>query len=118
MIFFPIIELVDRISIAKLKFDKTGANQAELDFYTRQLESYDLNLIANEMSELYEIHKCIWNLESELKSGLEHQLDLAEIGRRAIEIRNYNNKRVMLKNVMAEKIGCTVREIKKNHISE
>lgn len=118
MIFFPIIELVDRFSIAKLKFVKTGANQAELDFYTQQLESYDLDLIANEMSELYEIHKCIWQLESELKSGLEHQLELAEIGRRAIDIRNHNNKRVMLKNVMAEKIGCTVREIKQNHISE
>ena len=32
-IIFPVIELVDRYSIAKLKFDKTGANAAELEFY-------------------------------------------------------------------------------------
>lgn len=115
---FPIIELVDRYAIAKLKQFKTDANQNEVDFYKEQLKSYDLELVTNEMDMLYKIHEDIWNLESELKSGMEAQLDLAEIGRRAIEIRNFNNKRIQLKNLIAEKLGCSVREIKAQHISE
>jgi hypothetical protein len=35
-----------------------------------------------------------------------------EIGRRALEIRDYNNKRVMFKNLIAEKLNDPIREIK------
>jgi hypothetical protein len=115
---FPIIELVDRYAIAKLKFDKTQANNDELDFYGNQLESFDLTQIQNELTELYNIHSRIWSLESELKTGREAELPLEEIGRRAIAIRDHNNKRIALKNLMAEKLGCGVREIKKDHLSE
>jgi hypothetical protein len=57
-------------------------------------------------------------LEKELKSGRENELPLEEIGRRAIKIRDWNNKRVSIKNAMAEKLSCPVREIKKDHLSE
>ena len=116
--FFPIIELVDRYCIAKLKFYKTQSNQEELDFYIQQLESYDLISIKLELDKLYDIHSCIWDLEAELKSGVEHQLSLETIGQRAIAIRNCNNQRVALKNSLAEKLGCAVREIKQQHLSE
>lgn len=116
---FPVVELVDRFCIAKLKHKKTqGANQAELDFYTSHMQEYDVNTVSNELDQLYNIHENIWNLESALKSGLEHQLTLEEIGRRAIEIRNLNNQRIQLKNAMAEKFGCMVREVKQDHLSE
>ena len=115
---FPVIELVDRYSIAKLKFSKTSANQEEVDFYKDQLSNFDLTLVSDEMNVLYNIHSKIWNLEKELKSGMEAKLDLEEIGRRAIAIRDWNNKRVKLKNTIAEKLGCVVREIKKDHASE
>jgi len=115
---FPIIELVDRYSIAQLKYNKTQANQEELDFYNTQLESHDLTAISNELHELYDIHSEIWNLEAELKSGREAELELAEIGRRAIAIRDWNNKRIAIKNIIAEKLGCSVREIKKDHLSQ
>lgn len=118
MSFFPIIELVDRYAIALLKFNKTGHNAAELDFYKSQLEPYNTDSIKVEIAALYEIHSKIWSLESELKTGREAELDLAEIGRRAIEIRNWNNKRISIKNSIAEKLGCTVREIKQDHLSE
>ena len=118
---FPIIELVDRYAIAKLKFDKTnGANQAEFDFYTQQLKSVesDATKIHNELEALYHIHQQIWSLESELKSGREAELSLEELGRRAIMIRDLNNKRIQLKNKMAQQLGCVVREIKKDHLSQ
>lgn len=115
---FPIIELVDRYTIAKLKFDKTRANQEELDFYWTQLQNYDVSAISNQLQELYNVHREIWGLESELKSGREHLLTLEEIGRRAIEIRNWNHKRIELKNSMAKQLGQNVFEIKRDHISE
>lgn len=118
MSFFPIIELVDRYAIAQLKFDRTKANREELDFYNKQMSSIDISSITNELSELYNIHQAIWNLEAELKSGVEDQLALDEIGRRAIEIRNWNNKRIKLKNLIADKLGSPAREIKKDHLSQ
>lgn len=118
-LFFPVFELVDRYVIAMLKYNKTQANLAELDFYREQLSAYDLTDIDAELGQLYTIHSNIWALESELKSGLEQQLSLEEIGRRAIEIRNWNNQRVTLKNTMAAKLGQGhVVEIKRDHLSE
>ena len=115
---FPIIELVDRYAIAMLKFNKTQANQEELTFYADQLAVYDLSSIKSDLDSLYQIHNEIWNLESELKSGREAELTLEEIGRRAIAIRDCNNKRIALKNQIAQQLGCRVREIKKDHLSE
>ena len=117
--FFPIIELVDRYAIAKLKFNKIKTNIDELNFYQSQIDSYDILCIKDELDQLYEIHSTIWGLESELKNGVEYQLDLAEIGRRAIKIRDWNNKRIALKNSMAIKLGQgNIIEIKKDHLSE
>jgi hypothetical protein len=117
-ITFPIVELVDRYSIAQLKFKKTSANQEELEFYEPQFLKLDVKSIANEMTELATIHEKIWSLEAELKSGREQELSLEEIGRRSIAIRDWNNKRIALKNRMADILGCTVREIKQDHLSQ
>lgn len=118
MSFFPVIELVDRYAIALLKYNKTKANKEELNFYVEKLEEYDTSTIIEELQELYEIHSQIWDLESQLKSGQEKELPLEEIGRRAIAIRNLNNTRIKIKNKVAEKLGCAVKEIKQDHLSE
>lgn len=116
---FPVIELMDRLTIAEIKFERTnGANRLELDWYLDQVKKYDLSIIATELIELKSIHNNIWNLEADLKSGMENLHSLEEIGRRAIAIRDMNNKRVALRNLMAEKFNDSVREIKFNHASE
>lgn len=115
---FPVIELVDRLAIAEIKWQRTQANRDELEWYREQMQNFDISLITQNMQQLQIIHNSIWELEKELKSGQEHKLSLEEIGRRAIEIRNLNNRRIQLKNLMAEKLNCTVREIKKEHASE
>jgi hypothetical protein len=115
---FPIIELVDRLAIAEIKFKRTKANEEELLWYINQAVRIDLTLIVDEYENLKTIHNEIWELEALLKTGRESELSLEEIGRRAIAIRDYNNKRVALKNLMAEKLNCPVREIKKDHLSE
>ena len=117
-VFFPVIELIDRYAIALLKFEKTQANQEELNFYADQLSNFDTNQVMDEFAQLCNIHREIWSLEAELKSGREAELSLADIGSRAIQIRNCNNSRIALKNLIAEKLGCKVREIKQDHLSE
>jgi hypothetical protein len=115
---FPVIELVDRLAIAEIKWQRTQANREELEWYQQQIQQFDISLVAQDLQRLQDIHNAIWELEKELKSGQEHKLSLEEIGRRAIEIRNFNNQRIQLKNHMAEILQCPVREIKKEHVSE
>ena len=118
MSFFPVVELFDRLAIAELKFEKTQLNIEELEWYKTQCSRFDINLICDEYSNLKEIHKQIWNLESELKSFKEHKLSLEELGKRAIQIRNLNHERIQYKNKIAKKLDCSVREIKSEHLSE
>jgi len=117
-VVFPVIELVDRYSIAKLKFDKTQANASELEFYKNLLDQFDTKAIEFDLLHLYEIHAEIWQLESDLKTGTESNLPLEEIGRRAIKLRDWNNRRIALKNVLAEKLNWGIRETKHDHLSQ
>lgn len=115
---FPVIELVDRLAIAQIKFERTKSNVKELDWYVDQAKKIDLTQVAGELEELKHIHNQIWELEAAIKAGHEAELSLEEIGRRAIAIRDHNNKRIKIKNAMAEKLGCPVKEIKRDHLSE
>jgi hypothetical protein len=116
---FPIIELFDRLAIADVKFKRTGgANAEELTWYMNQAVTYNIEKIEDLYMNLVSVHNEIWELEAELKTGREAELSLEEIGRRAIAIRDHNNKRVALKNTMAEKLKCPVREIKQDHLSQ
>ena len=115
---FPVIELVDRLAIAEIKFKRTKANEEELFWYMNQALRIDISAIVDEYEDLKKIHDEIWELEAQLKTGRESELSLEEIGRRAIAIRDHNNKRVALKNRIAEKLNCSVREIKQDHLSE
>ena len=117
-ITFPVIELLDRLCIAQIKFEITGANAQELQYYEDQAKHLNLTLVENQISDLKGIHREIWQLEKELKSGREQELSLEEIGRRAIKIRDKNNQRVAIKNHMAELLSCNIREIKRDHLSE
>lgn len=116
---FPVIELIDRLAIAEVKFKRTqGANNEELTWYMNQAKPYDLDAINDLYVNLVAIHNEIWELEGLLKTGREQELALEEIGRRAIAIRDHNNKRIMIKNAIADRLSCPVREIKQDHLSE
>jgi len=114
---FPVVELFDRLAIAEVKWERTHSNKEELDWYTEQAKQYNVNKIRPKIEELKIIHDQIWNLESDLRNGVEQKLGLEEIGRRAILIRDFNAKRIQLKNTIAELLECPVREIKKDHLS-
>lgn len=117
MITFPVIELLDRLAIAKIKVDNGLDAQLEFDYYLKQATQFDLAGVIDLLDELEQIHLAIWALESDLRNGYEDRLGYEEIGRRAVEIRNYNNRRVKIKNQLAERLGDPIREIKKDHLS-
>lgn len=116
---FPVIEIVDRYTIALVKFEKTnGANREELDFYLSQIEELDVEKIDDQLRELTNVHKQIWAMEDDFKKCRDENYSLEEIGRRSLAIRDLNNQRVALKNSMAAAVNDSVREIKQNHISQ
>ena len=120
MEFLPVLELIDRLCIARVKHARTqGANQVERDWYEdkfRQLpQSTELDEAIQAMTD---IHHAIWDLEWQLKSSVEQMLSLQEIGRRAIAIRDFNNKRIAYKNSVANILGHPVTEIKQDHLAD
>ena len=120
MEFLPALELIDRLCIARVKHTRTnGANQAELDWYENQFchlpQSPELD---SNIQAITDIHNAIWDLEWQLKLGVEQMLSLTEIGRRAITIRNFNNKRITYKNSIAHILRHPVTEIKQDHLSD
>ena len=117
-ITFPVVELFDRYAIACVKWQRTKSNEDELMYYQKQIDQFDVELIKEPLESLTSIHNIIWDLEWQLKTGVEDKLPLAEIGRRAIAIRDFNNKRVTYKNQIAELLNDTVKEIKQDHLSE
>jgi hypothetical protein len=126
MEFLPVLELIDRLCIARIKHERTqGANQAELDWYQERyqqligtLDADQRAILDHNIAEITVIHNRIWDLEWQLKSGVEHLLPLDEIGRRAIAIRDWNNKRITYKNSIAALFSLEMREIKTDHLSD
>lgn len=116
---FPVIEIVDRYTIALVKFEKTnGANREELDFYLSQIEELDVDKIDDKLRELTSIHRQIWEMEDDFKKYRETQYSLEEVGRRSLAIRDLNQYRVKYKNEIADLVGDAVKEVKQDHVSE
>jgi hypothetical protein len=113
---YPTPDLYDRYTIECLKRDRANANNVvhiiilsnEID---RRGRYEDL------INELYIINGQIWDLESDIRKGKEGELGLEEVGRRAIAIRELNNKRIFIKNLVAERFA-EFGEKKYNHASE
>jgi hypothetical protein len=115
---FPVIEIVDRYTIAVVKHEKTnGANQEELYFYLEQMKEANINPSDVKVIELIEHHRYVWSLEDDFKKAKIDALPLEEIGRRALYIRDIGYRRVDLKNALAEMVDDPVREIKQDHIT-
>ena len=120
MEFLPVLELIDRLCIARVKHARTqGANQVERDWYEHKLAQLPQSAELDEaIQAMTDIHHAIWDLEWQLKSGVEQMLSLQEIGRRAIAIRDHNNKRIAYKNSVASILGHPVKEIKHDHLAD
>ncbi len=129
-------DILDRWSIAKLKSERIGTpeNKREYEEFNKAIKelkekhsNIPIDLFAK---ELININSTIWFLESAMKSGKEilsnpNNLDdtkntdvLANIGKNAILIRNINNFRVGIKNILNTLLREGFIDVKKNHMSE
>ena len=119
----PLPEILDRLSILKLKIERIGEPhlKKELKEYENALRDYEkrgIKIKQEWLENFYEINKSIWDLESDIRSGKEGKLGLEEVGRRAIAIRELNKQRVSLKNKIVEETGLGFKDVKMNHASE
>lgn len=115
----PLADLIDRYTILVLKAERIGTEAIikEKDFYEDEVRKCPYE-ISSFIRELLEVNNSIWLLEAQLKSGRDQELPLEEIGRRAIMIRDYNKKRLEIKNRITALFGDAMPEVKKDHVSE
>ena len=115
-------EVIDRISIQLHKAQKIG--EESYPEFVKLVEELLLETpvegfeeVVKGVRELYRINGSIWILESELRKGNEKKLGNCEIGKRAIQIRDLNKKRIAEQNRLIDIFGG-FKNIKKDHASE
>ncbi len=125
----PLSEILDRHSILRLKLERLSPQQKDAEpLINKEFAAYEAAiqqfrdrgvLIKSEwLDSLYYINGSVWHLEADIRQGKEAQLGLEEVGRRAILIRDWNKKRIAVKNLIAQETGLGFKEIKINHASE
>ncbi|MBN1363895.1 MAG: hypothetical protein JW976_03730 [Syntrophaceae bacterium] len=116
-------DIIDRWAIAKLKAERIGVDESKREYLSfcegiNELEKKHPEIEWDFYKEnILKIHSTIWDLESAVRRG-KLDNDLMEVGRRAIQIRDWNKKRVALKNEINLKTGEGFQDIKQNHSSE
>jgi len=116
MIKMSISEIADRLSICLLKQERTDEDlREEIELYETEIKKY--SNIQEYITQLYEINGEIWQLEADIRRGREEELGFEEVGRRALLIREWNKKRITVKNQIVEDYGEGFKDIKINHAS-
>jgi len=118
-------DIIDRYSIAILKAERIGTDEAKEERQAFNKGFLDLTLRIPQRHTFWQklldiavaTNSCIWELESDLRREMLDN-DLEETGRRAIMIRRINNIRVQLKNYINFTVGEGVQDVKRDHISE
>jgi hypothetical protein len=118
-------DLTDRYTIVKLKIEH-GVVDAKREFIAvlaaMMEEASEACLtqfeIFSYVNRLREVNAAIWELEKDLRAGKEGMMTLQDIGRRALQIRDLNKKRVEIKNELVGIAGSGFPDIKVQHASE
>lgn len=119
----PPSELIDRMSILKLKIEKVEDSLIkenlkkeflECEKSIKEFKSVGMEIKKEWFNQLYKINDRQWDLESAMNNARKQGLSLEEVGRICIEIRESNKRRIALKNQISEKIGEGFRDIEMN----
>ncbi len=113
-------ELFDRFTILvrKTQFDQKNYD-AKLQAFVLRLSSIEItSTLLLAVCRLQMINVDIWNLESDLRGGNEGDLGLAEVGKRALKIRDLNKVRIEMVNAINHLLGDDTTERKFDHASE
>ena len=100
---YPLSELLDRISIFKLKVDRIKVGNREFEFLLSATESYNFPETDVYIIQFLHINSQIWDLEFDIRNYKEDVMGLREIGERAVKIRNLNDLRCSLKREIDQK---------------
>ena|SRR3989344_820394 len=125
-------EILDRISIVRLKIERIGEPQLneELGTYMNAMKEYierGVNIKKEWLDELYEINGKIWDLVFPIRKIInsENYLELAEkaigfeeLGRQALLMESFMKIRVAVKNRISEETGSGFKDIKIDHCGE
>lgn len=120
----PICELCDRLTIAQLKLDRLPNEEIDKAGLQKQIEYYESGIdeknkgLLDLLLKLHKVNGLMWDAEYAIRKGLDADLGLEEIGRRAIHIRDLNRDRVAIKNeitVLADQ--PEFQDCKMNHAS-
>ncbi len=118
-------EFFDRYTILLRKRyfmpDEYAARFAEFQGHLANImttQSVDMAMLVPQMVKLMMVNTDIWNLESDMRRGKEAVLGEAEVGRRALLIRDKNKKRIECVNRINDLYGIKEMEVKIDHGSE
>lgn len=113
----PLSEMLDRLSIALLKQLRTEYDMTtEIVTYLKAVKQH--GDYAEIFVDLLYVNTQMWNSEAGLRSIDAEEIGLEEMGRRSLLVRDWNKKRVAIKNEIVERSGEGFKDIKVNHASE
>tara|TARA_R110000751_G_scaffold1985_5_gene7611 strand:+ start:27819 stop:28208 length:390 start_codon:yes stop_codon:yes gene_type:complete len=123
-IAMPVSELCDRLTIAQLKLERLSDDEINKKELQKQIEYYESGVdmdrprLVSLVIDLHKINGQMWDAEYAIRKGLDNDLGLEEIGRRALKIRDLNRVRVSVKNEITEIVGQPeFKDCKMNHAS-
>tara|TARA_Y100001973_G_C5172038_1_gene319679 strand:+ start:940 stop:1329 length:390 start_codon:yes stop_codon:yes gene_type:complete len=117
----PLPEVVDRYTIARLKLERLDETQIDIESMKDEIEYYKsgINFSNEELSilvdDLYAVNGKIWDTESSIRMGLDAQMTLDEVGRRALKVRDLNRIRMRVKNDIIDLTGDGFKDCKMNY---
>ncbi len=125
----PLSEVIDKFTILQLKMERLPENNEIYELYG----IYDaaikgalkgkgdryIQKVVELQKKLYITNKRTWELEADIRNGkLDNPENMAEVGKRTIQIRNSNKERVKIKNDICKLSGdLHGLEIKVDHLS-
>lgn len=117
-------DVCDRFSILTLKKERLPENEdidGEYKLIKKEFDKLARGVTGLKIKPLYfKLYNCnriIWDLESDIRKGLDNRLTLEEVGKRAISIRDWNRDRVLIKNEI-NKLFNEFGDVKIDHASE
>ena len=125
----PLSELIDRMTILKLKTERLPEEQTISEQFgiitsesiatINKFDDATKDKIVGHIKKIYFYNGKKWDLEFDIRKGSLGKEDLAEIGRRALLIREYNGKRLHHKNAIANLTSNLIMyDVKIDHQSE
>lgn len=124
---YTVADIFDRLSILELKIKRIENSGMEEEHQQYKNEFSDLmseykEYLVPHLSFLFEaifyVNKQIWDLENDIRNEREKELGLEEVGRRAIKIREWNKKRIKIKNLINYLTNSGFQEIKSTEAKE